>query len=102
MAHRLATYALPAFDGGATRENLLQWPVWLFARGDETQDAVRFALGEGLGAEASRNPLIEEEQRRESFQQQVTRVRGQQRAGALPADLDAAQLTFFLYRGMNW
>jgi TetR/AcrR family transcriptional regulator len=97
MTQRIATYALPAPDGADTRENLFQWPAWLFARGEETQDAVRFALGEGIGAEASRHPVIEEEQRRESFQQQVARVRDQQRAGALPADLDAAQLTFFLY-----
>ncbi len=96
-AQRLATYALPRTDGAATREDLFQWPMWLFGRGDETLDAVRFALSEGIGAEASPARLVEEDSRRASFQHQVARVRHEQQAGDLPADLDPRQLTFFLY-----
>jgi TetR/AcrR family transcriptional regulator len=96
-AQRLATYALPRVEASATREDLFEWPRWLFGRGEESLDAVRFAMGEGIGAELSRTPVFDAEQRRASFQQQVTRVRDAQQAGALPADLDSAQLTFFLY-----
>jgi TetR/AcrR family transcriptional regulator len=96
-AQRLATYALPRVEPGANPQNLFQWPLWLFARGDETIDAVHFALGEGIRDGSSRTTLFDQEQRRESFQQQVARVREEQAAGALPATLDAAQLTLLLY-----
>jgi AcrR family transcriptional regulator len=96
-AQRLATYALPRADGGLAREDLFQWPLWLFGRGEETLDAVRFALGEGIGADSSRGHLVEEDSRRASFQQQVVRVSEEQRGGELPAGLDPGQLTLFLY-----
>ncbi|HEX8966932.1 MAG TPA: TetR/AcrR family transcriptional regulator [Chloroflexota bacterium] len=97
MAERLATYALPRDELSASPEDLFQWPLWLFGRGDETRDAVHFLLSEGIGAELARTRLTQEEQRRDSFQQQVARVRDEQRSGGLPVELDAAQLTFFLY-----
>jgi TetR/AcrR family transcriptional regulator len=96
-AQRLATYALPRVEAGATPANLFQWPLWLFARGEETIDAVHFALGEGIGAGPSGTPVFDAQQRRESFLQQVDRVRAEQSAGSLPSSLDATQLTFFLY-----
>ena len=97
-AQRLATYALPHGDGETTHDDLCQWPLWLFNRGDETLDAVRFALGEGIGVTTSASAhLVEEDNRRASFQQQVVRVRQEQAAGDLPADFDPAQLTLFLY-----
>jgi AcrR family transcriptional regulator len=96
-AQRLATYALPRAEGAAARDDLFQWPMWLFGRGEETLDAVRFALSEGIGAASSSACLVEEDSRRESFQQQVARVWQEQQAGDLPNGLDARQLTFFLY-----
>src|SRR3954452_5451493 len=33
-AQRLANYALPRIDGDSSREDLLQWPRWLFRRGE--------------------------------------------------------------------
>jgi AcrR family transcriptional regulator len=93
---RLASYVPPS--GGRTpRDEVLEWPLWLFGLGEETQDAIRQVLREGIGTERSRPPLIEEERRRESFQQQVARVRRIQRAGGLPSDLDAEYLTLLLY-----
>jgi TetR/AcrR family transcriptional regulator len=94
---RLASYAPPFGDRTPTREEVLEWPLWLFRLTEETQDAIRQVLREGIGTERSRPPLIEEERRRESFQQQVARVRGVQRAGGLPSDLDAEHLTLLLY-----
>jgi AcrR family transcriptional regulator len=96
-AQRLASYALPRADGTDGREHLFAWPKWLFSRGEETLDAIRFALGEGLSDGSPGTELLEEKDRRDSFQEQVARVRKAQQAGGLPADLDPAQLTFFLY-----
>ena len=96
-AQRLATYALPGTAGDGQDDHLLDWPLWLFGRGEETQDAVRYALAEGVNAERDRASLHEAERRRASFQEQVERVRAAQRAGRLAADLDTAQLTFLLY-----
>jgi TetR/AcrR family transcriptional regulator len=93
---RLATYALPRTEDGA-HEDLFAWPRWLFNRGEESLEAVRFALGEGISAGMSRAAVFDADKRRASFLVQVERVRDAQRAGALPADLDTAQLTFFLY-----
>jgi len=94
---RLASYVPPSGGVVPTREEVLGWPVWLFGLGEETQDAIRQVLREGIGTERSRPPLIEEERRRESFQQQVARVRRIQHAGGLPSDLDAEHLTLLLY-----
>src|SRR5204862_5008656 len=94
---RLASYVPPSGRRVPTREEVLEWPVWLFRLSEETQDAVRQVLREGIGTERSRPPLIEEERRRESFQQQVARVRRVQLAGGLPSDLDAEHLTLLLY-----
>jgi AcrR family transcriptional regulator len=94
---RLATYALPRGEGDEGREDLFRWPLWLFGRGEETLDAVHFALGEGIRAEMLGSALLDEDKRRNSFLQQVARVRQQQDAGCLPADLDTRQLTLFLY-----
>jgi AcrR family transcriptional regulator len=97
-AQRLATYALPQVDGAPAHEDLFQWPMWLFHRGEETHDAVRFALGEGIGiATSAIAHLVEEDSRRASFQQQVARVRQEQASGDLPDEFDPAQLTLFLY-----
>jgi AcrR family transcriptional regulator len=94
---RLASYAPPSAGPEPTRDEVLEWPVWLFRLSEETQDAIRQVLREGIGTERSRPPLIEEERRRESFQQQVARVRRVQQAGGLPSDLDAEHLTLLLY-----
>ncbi|MBV9582859.1 MAG: TetR/AcrR family transcriptional regulator [Chloroflexi bacterium] len=94
---RLATYALPRPDGASEREDLFAWPLWLFGRGEESLDAVHFVLGEGIRAEMLGFDLVDEDKRRASFREQVARVRQQQAAGTLPADLDSAQLTLFLY-----
>jgi TetR/AcrR family transcriptional regulator len=94
---RLASYVPPSAGGAPTREEVLEWPLWLFRLSEETQDAVHQVLREGIDTERSRPPLIEEERRRESFQQQVARVRRIQRAGGLPSDLDAEYLTLLLY-----
>jgi AcrR family transcriptional regulator len=94
---RLSTYALPRGEEGDDREDLFQWPLWLFGRAEETLDAIHFAVGEGIRAGALGGTLLDEDKRRASFQEQVARVRQQQETGDLPADLDTAQLTFFLY-----
>jgi TetR/AcrR family transcriptional regulator len=94
---RLATYAPPQRDVSPTREDVLDWPAWLFRLGDETESAVRVVLREGIGAEHSRPRLIEEHRRRESFQAQVARVRTLQQSGALTSDFDAEHLTLLLY-----
>ena len=94
---RIATYLPPAGDGLPTREDLFAWPLWLFGLGEESQETVRVALREGIGMESSRPPLMEEEMRRESFQQQVARVRRVQSLGGLPSELDPAHLTLLLY-----
>jgi TetR/AcrR family transcriptional regulator len=94
---RIATYMPPSGEHAPTRDDLFAWPLWLFGLGEESQETVRVALREGIGMEWSRPPLMEEEMRRESFQQQVARVRRVQAAGGLPSDLDAEHVTLLLY-----
>ena len=94
---RIATYMPPAGNGLPTREDLFAWPLWLFGLADESQETVRVALREGIGMDATRPPLMEEALRRESFQQQIARVRRVQSLGGLPSDLDPAHVTLLLY-----
>jgi TetR/AcrR family transcriptional regulator len=89
---RMATYAPPSGD-----QDILEWPAWLFRLAEETQDAMGLVLREGIGAEQTRPPLIEEEARRQSYLAQVERVRRAQQAGLLRADLDPRQTTLLLY-----
>ena len=89
---RLATYAPPAQS-----QDIFDWPLWLFGLAEETQDAVRFVLREGIDAEESHAVLPEQARRRESFLEQVERVRRVQQSGGLPSDLDTEHLTLFLY-----
>jgi AcrR family transcriptional regulator len=94
---RIAAYVPPSADSAPTRQELLDWPLWLFRLSEGTQDAIRVALREGVEIERSRPPLMEEELRRESFQQQVTRLRRVQHAGGLPSEVDAQHMTLLLY-----
>ncbi len=94
---RLGSYVPVRGDAPLTRDDVLDWPLWLFRLGDETHAAVRAVLREGIGSEQSRPHLLEEDRRRESFQQQVERVRGVQARGDLPSDIDAEHLTLLLY-----
>ncbi len=82
---RIATYMPPLADRAPTRDDLFAWPLWLFGLSEESQDTVRVALREGIGMASTRPPLMEEELRRESFQQEVARVRRVKEAGGLPA-----------------
>jgi hypothetical protein len=76
----------------------VDWPLFLFAQEEETLDWVRYFLWEGLTFDASRpDALHQGELRSTSFRQVVEKIRRQQSVGALPAGLDANQLTFFLY-----
>ena len=94
---RLAAYVPSTGDAPATRDEVLDWPVWLFRLDEDTHAAVRAVLREAIGAEQSRPRLLDEERRRESFQQQVARVRGAQERGELPSAIDAERLTLLLY-----
>jgi AcrR family transcriptional regulator len=76
----------------------VDWPLFLFAQEQETLDWVRYFLWEGLTFEPDKpESLHQGELRSTSFRQVVEEVRRQQAAGALPAGLDANQMTFFLY-----
>ena len=86
----------PTLDGGEP-EDALQWSLGLFALGEETLDWVRFFMWEGLEVDGTVPPLLMEEARKQGWDRRVEWVREQQRAGKLPAGLDAGQLTLFLY-----
>jgi TetR/AcrR family transcriptional regulator len=76
----------------------VDWPLLLFAQEGETLDWVRYFLWEGLTFDATQpDALHERELRSTSLRQVVEKIRRQQSVGALPAGLDAHQLTFFLY-----
>jgi TetR/AcrR family transcriptional regulator len=76
----------------------VEWPLFLFAQEEETLDWVRYFLWEGLTFDSDKpESLHQGELRSSSFRQAVEGVRHQQSVGALPAGLDANQLTFFLY-----
>jgi TetR/AcrR family transcriptional regulator len=76
----------------------VDWPLFLFAQEEETLDWVRYFLWEGLKFDPARpESLHQQELRSSSFRTVVEGVRRQQSVGALPAGLDARQLTFFLY-----
>jgi len=76
----------------------VDWPLFLFAQQEETVDWVRYFLWEGLTFDPDRpESLHQGELRSSTFRSVVEEVRRQQLAGALPAGLDAHQLTFFLY-----
>jgi dipeptidase E len=76
----------------------VDWPLFLFAQEEETLDWVRYFLWEGLRFDPDKaESLHQSELRLTSFRQVVEEVRRQQSVGALPAGLDAKQLTFFLY-----
>jgi AcrR family transcriptional regulator len=76
----------------------VDWPLGLFAEQEETIDWVRYFLWEGLRFDALRpDGLPQGDLRANTFVHVVDEVRRQQAAGALPAELDAQQLTFLLY-----
>jgi AcrR family transcriptional regulator len=76
----------------------VDWPLFLFAQEEETLDWVRYFLWEGLTFDSDKpDSLHQVGLRSTSFHQVVDEVRRQQSVGALPAGLDANQLTFFLY-----
>lgn len=76
----------------------VDWPLGLFAEQDETVDWVRYFLWEGLTFDAQRpDALPQGDLRASRFAGAVDEVRRQQLSGALPADLDSRQLTFFMY-----
>jgi AcrR family transcriptional regulator len=74
-----------------------QWPLDLFALGGETVDWVRFFLWEGLGVDSAPPEVLMQERRTVGWQRRVAWIREQQAVGALPPELDAAQLTLFVY-----
>jgi TetR/AcrR family transcriptional regulator len=81
-----------------THAEPIAWPLFLFAQQAETLDWVRYFVWEGLTFDPDQPAsLHQHELRSTSFRQVVEKVRRQQTAGALPAGLDANQLTFFLY-----
>ena len=76
----------------------VDWPLSLFEQEEETLDWVRYFLWEGLTFDPEKpDSLHQVDLRSTSFRQVVEEVRRQQSVGALPAGLDAKQLTFFLY-----
>lgn len=76
----------------------VDWPLGLFAEQEETIDWVRYSLWEGLSFDAQRpEALPQGDLRASTFAHVVDEVRRQQVAGALAAELDSTQLTFFLY-----
>jgi AcrR family transcriptional regulator len=76
----------------------VDWPLHLFAHQEETLDWARYFLWEGLTFESDKpESLHQGDLRSSTFKQVVDEVRRQQAGGALPAGLDAHQLTFFLY-----
>jgi AcrR family transcriptional regulator len=88
---------LPTHDW-AVGGHPFDWPLRLFGARQETLDWVRYFVWEGITLDTSPpDDLPQAELRRTTFQQLVAEVRRQQAAGALPAHLDPAQLTFFLY-----
>jgi TetR/AcrR family transcriptional regulator len=81
-----------------THREPVEWPLSLFAREAETLDWVRYFLWEGLTFDPDTPASLHQgELRTNTFRHVVEEVRRQQSAGALPAGLDARQLTFFLY-----
>jgi AcrR family transcriptional regulator len=93
---RLEPPPRPLVDG-LDASNPFQWPLGLFALGDETLDWVRFFLWEGLDVEDAAPALLMQERRQAGWRRRVAWVRRQQQAGRLPAELNAEQLTLFLY-----
>jgi TetR/AcrR family transcriptional regulator len=77
--------------------NAFDWALGLFGLGEETLDWVRFFLWEGLSIDAEPLDLLMQDRRTEGWQRRVAWVRQQQAAGNLPKELDAAQLTLFVY-----
>jgi TetR/AcrR family transcriptional regulator len=76
----------------------VDWPLFLFSQEGETLDWVRYFLWEGLTFDPDKPASLHQaELRSTAFRRVVEEVRQQQAAGALPAGLDASQLTFFLY-----
>jgi TetR/AcrR family transcriptional regulator len=81
-----------------TRGDPVEWPLHLFAEREETVDWVRYFLWEGLTFEPDNPQALHQGGLRSStFKKVVDEVRGLQASGALPPQLDAPQLTFFLY-----
>jgi TetR/AcrR family transcriptional regulator len=81
-----------------TQGEPVDWPLFLFAQQEETLDWARYFLWEGLTFESDRPDALHQGNLRSStFKRVVDKVRRQQASGALPASLDARQLTFFLY-----
>jgi AcrR family transcriptional regulator len=76
----------------------VEWPLHLFAQQEETLDWVRYFLWEGLTFDPEHAEALHQvELRSTTFHHVVEEVHRQQQAGALPAALNAGQLTFFLY-----
>jgi AcrR family transcriptional regulator len=76
----------------------VDWPLHLFAEQHETVDWVRYFMWEGLTFDPEQPEALHQvELRSTSFRQVVEEVCRQQEAGALPATLNAGQLTYFLY-----
>jgi len=95
LAHdRFAHQPVPE---GHEPDEALQWPLWLFGLGNETQDWVRFFMWEGLEVDGGMPRLLMEAARKRGWDRRVAWVAEQQRAGELPKDLDTRQLTLFLY-----
>ncbi len=84
---------------GTEPDDALQWPLWLFALGEETLDWVRFFMWEGLDVDVDGSVprLLRENARKDGWARRVQWVSRQQRAGNLPPELDSRQLTLFLY-----
>ena len=77
--------------------NPFEWPISLFERGDETLDWVRVFLWEGLSVDGEAPEVLMQDRRTAGWQRRVEWIREQQAAGHLPADLDPAHLTLFVY-----
>lgn len=86
----------PSVDGSEP-EDALDWPLRLFALGEETVDWVRFFMWEGRDVQGSVPRLLMHEARKAGWDRRIEWVASQQRAGNLPAELDSRQLTLFLY-----
>jgi AcrR family transcriptional regulator len=78
------------------------WTLSLFALGESTLDWVHLLIWESLewvrpSTESDGTDLLLQSGRREFWERRIAAVRASQAAGHLPADVDAEQLTFFLW-----